>query len=250
MRHASLVEPDWPDLDAFLARSRPEAEGAVPLAVLDFTFDRFRSDALESGSLAPLGGRLVIERGDPFVTRRVLAAAPLRAWTYHGDRVSFRLDRRDYLTNSGTLPSRLEIDFEDGRGFTEAAFDRLLEARYTESGTKTIRLRLHWPEGGEGEAPARVRTGWASFEFEVRSLRAPAPSDTLPITATIPYLGQFGTGQAFVYLAPNHTSLMNPAVVIEGFDLDNSMDWDELYLLLNREQLIETLRADGFDPWC
>jgi hypothetical protein len=41
--------------------------------------------------------------------------------------------------------------------------------------------------------------------------------------------------------------LTNPAVVIEGFDLDNSMNWDELYDLLNQENLIETLRAKGFD---
>ena len=36
-------------------------------------------------------------------------------------------------------------------------------------------------------------------------------------------------------------------MVVEGFDLDNSMNWDELYELLNRENLLETLRADGFD---
>jgi hypothetical protein len=50
-----------------------------------------------------------------------------------------------------------------------------------------------------------------------------------------------------VYLAPGRTHLVNPAVVVEGFDLDNSMNWDELYALLNQENLIENLRADGFD---
>jgi triacylglycerol esterase/lipase EstA (alpha/beta hydrolase family) len=81
----------------------------------------------------------------------------------------------------------------------------------------------------------------------VRSLAAPLPDDTLHVTATVPFQGQFGTGQAYVYLAPGHAALMSPIVVVEGFDLDNSMNWDELYDLLNRESLIETLRADGFD---
>jgi hypothetical protein len=54
-------------------------------------------------------------------------------------------------------------------------------------------------------------------------------------------------GDAYVYLAPGRTEIQNPAVVVEGFDLDNSMNWDELYALLNQENLIETLRADGYD---
>jgi hypothetical protein len=40
---------------------------------------------------------------------------------------------------------------------------------------------------------------------------------------------------------------VRPIVVVEGFDLDNSMSWDELYVLLNQENLLETLRTAGFD---
>jgi hypothetical protein len=40
---------------------------------------------------------------------------------------------------------------------------------------------------------------------------------------------------------------VNPVVVVEGFDLDNSLSWDGLYDLLNRENLVESLRADGYD---
>ena len=41
--------------------------------------------------------------------------------------------------------------------------------------------------------------------------------------------------------------MTNPAVVVEGFDLDNTMDWPVLYDLLNQENLIEDLRTEGFD---
>jgi hypothetical protein len=76
---------------------------------------------------------------------------------------------------------------------------------------------------------------------------APAPNDTLAITAAIPYLGQYGTGEAYVYLADAHSTLTNPVVVVEGFDINNDMNWDELYELLNQEGLLETLREIGFD---
>ncbi|HER43686.1 MAG TPA: T9SS type A sorting domain-containing protein [Candidatus Eisenbacteria bacterium] len=75
----------------------------------------------------------------------------------------------------------------------------------------------------------------------------PSPHDTIFVTASIPYGGQYGTGQAYVYLADSLTGLSNPVIAVEGFDLDNSWDWDELYGHLNTEVLLETLRAEGFD---
>jgi hypothetical protein len=75
----------------------------------------------------------------------------------------------------------------------------------------------------------------------------PAPNDTIEVTATVPYLGQVATGRGFVLLAPDHTVLTDPVLVVEGFDLDNSMDWPELYTLLNQEALVESLLARGQD---
>jgi len=56
-----------------------------------------------------------------------------------------------------------------------------------------------------------------------------------------------GTGQAYVYLAEGHAQVTRPLVVIEGFDIDDSYHWEELYELLNQQGLLETLRDDGFD---
>jgi len=75
----------------------------------------------------------------------------------------------------------------------------------------------------------------------------PAPHDTIFVTASIPYGGQYGTGQAYVYLADSLAGLSNPVIAVEGFDLDNSWDWDELYNHLNTEDLLETLRGEGYD---
>ena len=75
----------------------------------------------------------------------------------------------------------------------------------------------------------------------------PVPDDTIAVVATQPYLGQVASGRAYVLLGPGHAQLTNPVIVVEGFDLDNSMDWDELYTLLNREALVESLLVDGYD---
>jgi hypothetical protein len=94
-------------------------------------------------------------------------------------------------------------------------------------------------------AAAVPRSAWP-FRTEAVPV-APAPDDTIEVTATVPYLGSFGHGRAYVALAPGHAALENPIVVIEGFDIDNAMGWDELYDQLNQESLLEELRTRGYD---
>jgi len=94
-------------------------------------------------------------------------------------------------------------------------------------------------------ALAAPRSAWPWRTHAVAA--APAPDDTIEVTATVPYLGSAGTGHAYVALAPGHTQITKPILVLEGFDIDNAMGWDELYALLNQESLIENLRADGYD---
>jgi hypothetical protein len=239
MRNASLREPAWPRIEDVLSKGADLVRaGVVPIAVMDIEYDRIREDALATGALEIENGRLVIGEGDPFVSRRVFAAAPLRERTYHGEGVVFRLNRSDYFSNDAVTPQLLEADFDDGRGFVGLSFDEGRTVRYDRPGSKSISLRVRFPDGTE-----RV----ASFPFDVVRLASPAPDDTLHITAAIPYLGQTGHGDAYVYLSDAHSSLTNPVIIIEGFDLDNSMNWDELYALLNQEALLETLRSMGYD---
>jgi hypothetical protein len=238
LRLGSLA-PTWPPLADVVAAAAPAAgRGEVPIALMNFRYARIRSDAITSGALVEKGGQLTPGRGAAFDVRRLFAAAPLRERTYHGREVRFRLDPARYFSNDRPVPPALAVDFADGRGFVPVAFGESPVVAYDTPGRKLIRFRL----AGDGEPPLET-----SFIFDVLELAAPAPDDTLHITATIPYLGNTGTGEAYVYLSPANATLTNPVVLIEGFDIDNSMNWDELYELLNREQLIETLRSLGYD---
>ncbi|MGD9142115.1 MAG: FlgD immunoglobulin-like domain containing protein [bacterium] len=77
--------------------------------------------------------------------------------------------------------------------------------------------------------------------------QVPDPDDTLFITATIPYLGEYASGSAYVYLGASHPALTNPVLIIEGFDIDNTMGWEYLYEAMNQEGMIESLSTRGFD---
>jgi len=237
LRRASADPTQRPPAEALIERARLRRD-AVRLAVVFDRYERIRRDALERGAVAIRDGRLVRGSGEAFQAHTAFAAAALREWSYHGTEVRFVLDRDDYFSNRAGAVPRLEADLDDGLGFRAMDFGVPLTARYAETGAKTLRLRATTADGA---------TVVAALAFSVRALAAPAPDDTIRVAGTIPYLGGVASGEAYVYLVPGRTQILNPAIVVEGFDLYNDMNWDELYELLNQENLIETLRADGFD---
>jgi hypothetical protein len=238
IRRASLT-PGGPDLAALDAAARASLrDGVIPLAMFDRAFERVRPGALDDGTLRVTDGRLVPVTGSPLVASRAVAAAALAPRTFRGGDVVFALDAERYFSDDPASPRSLAVDFADGLGIRPVALGERVRVRYATVGSRTLRVRLTRGDGSITEA---------AFTFDVAALGTPVPDDTLHITATVPHLGQFGTGDAYVLLAPGHSSLVNPIVVVEGFDLDNTMNWDELYALLNQQSLIETLRADGFD---
>lgn len=208
---------EWPSPED--ARAAARAGGAIPIAVIDARYDR----------LSPQG---VLEPGSAF------AVTALRDRTHRGATVRFTLDPAWYLTNGTQRARRIAIDFDDGRGFRSFRPGARPEVVWKDTGTKHVRVRAELADGSRR---------YSGFSFHVRALGTPAPDDTLAVNASIPYDGVSGTGEAYVYLADAHTELTKPVIVIEGFDLEDSYYWEELYELLNQENLIETLRADGFD---
>lgn len=218
------------------ARVNASSEEAIPFAVVDVPVSRIRPDAADLGWAIVRGDRVQIADPRAFQASRVVAAGPLVDRTYRGA-ARFRIDAGHSLLTAGEAPT-LAIDFADGLGFVPVTFGQELTVRWSAAGEKLIRTRLTRPNG---------EVAWGSARFDVRALGTPAPTSTEPITATIPWGGTVATGEMFVYLAPGRTEITNPVIVVEGFDINNNLNWPELYDLLNKENLLEDLRLLGFD---
>ncbi len=231
LRHASLDARPWPAEHTL----RDNGSLVVRIALVDARYDRVREGAIESGAARVENDRLVLEPG-AVETRRAFLAAPVRDYTYRGADVAFMLDSSAFAGDA--RPARVEADFGDGAGYRSLAWDRRVTARFRTDGAHVVRVRATDANGGVREA---------AFNFEVRALATPAPNDTIPLSGVAPYNGGTATGRAFVYLADGHTQLARPALVFEGLDLDNTTNWDELYALLNQQNLLEDLRARGYD---
>ena len=214
---------------------RLQTGGSIPVGVLDHAFDRLRQDAFDLGLASVAAGRVRFEPS-ALQSARVFAAAPLRDLTHRGE-IEFVISRELYITDRSELPM-LYLDADDGQGLRRIPLDGRVRVRYRTAGTKTLRVKADFRDGSSMVASSR---------FRVEALMTPAPNDTLRITASIPHEGSASTGEAYLYYASGRTSLERPAVIIEGFDLDDSMNWDELYALLNEQDLIEDVRAAGYD---
>lgn len=235
---ATLRATPRPGLAAVEASARAaRRSGVLPLALFDLGYERLRPEALTDGTIEVRGERLLPRAGSPLTASRAVAGAVLAPATRRGGDVTFVLHRERFLGDAGA-PRRITIDFADGRGPRDVALGEHVRVRYDAPGPRMFEASITRADGSE----ARAR-----FTFDVQGLAAPLPDDTLHITASVAHEGVLGTGRAFVALAPGHTSIVNPVVVVEGFDLDNAMSWDELHALLDQQGLLSTLQADGFD---
>jgi hypothetical protein len=220
LRRAAEHDLGWP-------QARQLQEGAlalvtghdIPLALVHTMYDR----------MGP---------SDQTIGGEVFALAALRQDVFQGADVTFHLDPGHILIHRTGRLVRLTFDPDDGGGPRDLSPGAPLKAAYRATGVKNLVLTARLADG---------RTLIATAILNVKRLVTPTPHETWAITASETYGGIAGTGQAYIYLAPGHSVLTNPAVVVEGFDLDNTMDWPVLYDLLNQENMIEDLRAEGFD---
>ncbi|MBD3219615.1 hypothetical protein GF314_00110, partial [bacterium] len=222
LRDASLESPSWPADREVRERTRGLAgRGMVPLAVLDLACERLRPDALTSGALVRDGGRLVAaaaaDRDDLVTRHRITAAAVLDPVLHRGAATRFLLPRDLLITDE---PVTVALDPGDGRGWRDVRPGRPLTVRYEATGLHEVRVRLTTASGD-------VRR--SRSEVDVAALDVPDPTATWPLTASLAYDGQTASGVAYVYLAEGHAEVTDPVVVVEGFDLNDDLDWPELY---------------------
>jgi hypothetical protein len=222
---------------AFPSDSRMRDNGSltVHIGLIDALYNRVTDEAKRNGSAHVEDGHLVLAPG-AVETRRAFIVAPVRDYTYRGGDVAFVLDASAFVGD--TRPTHLEADFGDGHGYRALAWNQRVDVHYAFEGEYVVHVRT---------TDANGDTQSAAFGFEVRALVTPTPNDTIPLTGTQAYNGGTATGRAFVYLSDQHTQLARPAIVFEGFDIENVMNWDELYALLNQQNLVEDLRARGYD---
>jgi hypothetical protein len=217
LRNSSEIDLPWQEPREMARKVRDKR--SVALALLHARYDRLSEDGSTYRS-------------------EVFAFTPLKPRNYNGGELRFTLDPENIFKHASAEITGFRFDADDGRGLRPLLAGQPLEVSYSSTGIKILELQAVLADG---------RTLSARSPLNVVQLLTPDPTATWSITASESWGGSAGTGQAYIYLAEQHSELTRPVVIIEGFDIDNSIDWPVLYDLLNRENLLENLRAAGYD---
>lgn len=240
LKRASLTESALPSAKDLREQGNQLAkEHIYPIAFLNFRYEQIKPEADPDKVITYENDRVTGLQAEQLESKAMFAASALHDWTYRGNNVHFKIDYDNfYFTNIDMPLKSLEIDFDDGQGYRTVADKTDLFVHYASTGTKQIQVRAKQSDDIELQG---------AFRFEVRSLDTPIPHETWQLQASVPHAGIYAQGEAYVYLSDEHAALTNPVILAEGLDLGNVLNWDELYALMNEQNLLEDMRTLGYD---
>jgi len=232
---SSLDKSDYSAFSETLNGFKPMInDGIIPIGIIYYRYNHLNQNLenfqVEENHL-DFSNTLIPEK-------TVFTSAALKKQTYNGNNLNFVLRDDLIFSNLPVKPVSFLMDFDDGKSWQEIAPGATINVSYITTGFKTISLKVTLEDGKEL---------MSSFQFEVLRLETPDPTTTWNVQGEIPYNGATTSGDAFVYLAEGNSSLVKPAVICEGIDFDDSFGWEDLYDLFNQQNLLEDLRAEGFD---
>ncbi|MFP4472173.1 MAG: esterase/lipase family protein, partial [Bacteroidales bacterium] len=234
LSNAAVAGQDFPEVAQIRAQAKSVHEtGVIPLGLIQYRYNR-----LEGETPPPVENGIADLTNLPLGEHTVFTTAALIEKTYRGNSVSFVLDESLMFTNTGEKPAGYRISFGKDLPFTAISPGAVTTHSFAETGLKIIRMQALMPDG---------RVLHSAFYFEVVRLDTPAPTATWALQSDIPYMGSTTTGDAFVYLADGHDRVVQPVVICEGIDFEDNYGWDALYTLFNQQNMLEDLRAQGFD---
>ncbi|KAA3612682.1 MAG: hypothetical protein DWQ05_18715 [Calditrichaeota bacterium] len=223
-----------------------KSEKNIPILIGNFRFETTASDALQRGVLRKnQAEQFEIEpfkNESPFELHQLFMAAMPKKQLW-GRAFNFLISSEFMVGNSMTHPVKIEIDFDDGSGWRQSSSEQQHAVFYSRTGVKQIAVKMEFTD--------QVMTG--IFQIDVDTTPLPEYS-TIPITAEIPYRGEFGELTAYLIKSESERSqnIKQPVVFVEGFDTDNvdptgTKGFEELWAKASEQNLAAQLLEREFD---
>jgi len=235
LSNASLSKDDFRSLTEISKDAKIHIRNEViPIAVLGYEYNFLGDDLSKyvgADGIINLSGIKVPEY-------KAFASAPFKTETFHGNNVVFSLPEELIFTNFSSQPKLFQVNFDDNYGWRKIATNENVKVSYQTTGKKIIRLTAVFEEN-------QVMN--SAFYFDVKNTDAPQPSVIWNVQGEIPYQGITTTGDAYIFLAEGHATVEKPIILSEGIDFEDNLSWDVLYDLYNQQNMLEDLRAEGFD---
>ncbi|MBF8961754.1 T9SS type A sorting domain-containing protein [Pontibacter sp. FD36] len=191
------------------------SSGAIPVVMAHANYAYIKPDAFSNNLLKVENNQLRDVMGrtqSPYAERSYFAASPVRNSVSSGT-VSLVFKPEIFYNTTGKTPQTFYIDFADGRGYVNTAWNTPVSATYTSDGTRLIKIKVLFTDNTFYECYSQIavsNTGALAFRYPGEPQLPPHTINARP--------GIHDGGQLFISLGQNHTTISKPLIVVEGYD--------------------------------
>jgi len=229
--YATLPNPAVTDSIWYTKRT----PGTVAIAGLFYQYGYLDANALANNQITVSGGQYFDNfisgvYQNPYLTGMAVGFAPATQ-VYMGQSFNILITDSLWLSNSKTLVDHIEVDVADGSGYRTLTPNIPLSVSYADTGLKIWNFklfltnstvlqshtRLQITEDAYGQNPPPTIGGGLST-MGVTPGRPGGTPHFYYVSSTDTYMGRHGSGSITVALAPGHSQIQKPLIVMEGFD--------------------------------
>ncbi len=237
-----------------LAKQYTQSSGNIPLFLIHQRYHRIKPNAFEKKWLTIENKQLVDHTGGgtPFEEKHVFAMAPLTK-TLSKRQATFVLP--DFLVCASHKIDRLEIDFDDGKGFRRLSVNEPIDVAFSHKKEAIIMVRAIDHE----DTLLSQSKVLLPMDYIIDRIPEHTLNDVPNQTITLAVNGK--DHEYGVWLGCDNFYLRKPVIIVEGYDPTNrryvyvsgapeypNKDWDtNLYSVANEQKMADKLRNAGYD---
>ena len=205
----------------------------IPILIMDLEYNQLKETAIIDSLIYEDNDifKDVFPRNEsPYEIKRVISFSPATDVIYKND-YTFLLSQQFFFTNQSSLPTSIEIDFDDGNGFVQLNWGNAYFVTYNDPNVaKTLSLRLIY-DNDSTESQSILKSSSKCTECnQFLQNTASLPDEVGHITGNVPPSIPYVTGSATIdyYIksnAPFKTSpefLDKPFIIVEGLNFEDT----------------------------
>ncbi|OBX26573.1 hypothetical protein A9996_04585 [Gelidibacter algens] len=197
----------------------------VLFAAQYYTYQQYKSNAVSNGDVTINNDHISDVAGrNPYDTKTIFGVSPLIS-ELQGDTFSFELPSALVYTNTNLPLSQIQVDFDDGYGYQTVSLNTVKNVSYTSGGEKELKVKFVYSGGPTLYSHSKIYVNYIPPTGQARFDKTGATTHF--ITGAV-YQGATASGLITVETADTDGIFDKPLIVIEGFDPENSFDYDDL----------------------
>jgi pimeloyl-ACP methyl ester carboxylesterase len=231
----------------------------VNIIGMHYNYQQFKTNAATGNLVYVLNNQIFDTPGrstTPYEVKDAFAFAPTKD-NLSGGQQTFLLRSDLFYKNVTKTIASIQIDCNDGGGFRNITLGQAININYTTNGAKNLIVRVSYADGQVLQSQSRINI--VNIDTQTCSnCRYSAPLIEFFPKGNFPVpVSQMGFSFATIATAGNDGILDKPLILVEGFDPENSFNYDSYFrpdalgININRDfsgqTLAQALETAGYD---